>query len=262
MKLLIDVGNTRLKLASLEDDAVRFIAAIDTQNPERLTHELAQHLKRLGRPPELALGVSVHHQQTEQAVETALGQTPLRWVRPSGCAGGVINAYPDPEQLGADRWVGVIGLTRHFKSPRPTVVLASFGTATTVDTLAAEGTFRGGLILPGVSMMHKALAQGTARLPEAQGEVKPYPTDTHTAITSGIAAAQAGAVVRQVHVARQTDRQDPVLCVTGGAWPLVECELRRALPGSQIREMPHVVLDGLAVLAVLAENATGSPGKT
>jgi type III pantothenate kinase len=76
-----------------------------------------------------------------------------------------------------------------------------------------------------------------------------YPTETTAAITTGIAAAQAGALLRQVTVAQSLDKQDPVVCVSGGAWPLVAAEVRRALPSVEIHEIPHVVLHGLAVLA-------------
>ena len=39
--------------------------------------------------------------------------------------------------------------------------------------------------------MARSLAQGTAGLPLARGEPADFPTDTDTAIASGIAAAQA-----------------------------------------------------------------------
>src|SRR5690606_32162273 len=118
---------------------------------------------------------------------------------------GVTNAYCVPEQLGADRWVSMIGMaarTNTSTSASP-VMLASFGTASTIDTLApvgngaSERNFDGGLIFPGPALMGSSLAAGTANLPEADGMVTAYPTDTHQAISSGIAAAQAGALLRQ-----------------------------------------------------------------
>src|SRR3546814_3488501 len=57
--------------------------------------------------------------------------------------------------------------------------------------------FYGGLILPGPALMRSALATGTANLPEANAPFAAYPTHTHQAISSGIAAAQAGALLRQ-----------------------------------------------------------------
>jgi len=263
MKILIDVGNTRLKLAKLVNGEFTFITALDTQNPASLAAELKVHVLRITatkladepKTPEVttALAVSVHHPETEAAIAAALSGIPIEWVHPSTSAGGVTNAYPNPKQLGADRWVGMIGLTRHFCQPHQSLILANFGTATTVDTLGADRLFRGGLILPGVWMMQRALAQGTARLPETPGTLMDYPTQTTAAITTGIAAAQAGALLRQVTVAQSLDKRDPMVCVSGGAWPLVEAEVRRALPNVEIHELPHVVLHGLAVLADLAD---------
>src|SRR5690606_40571680 len=59
------------------------------------------------------------------------------------------------------------------------LILASFGTATTIDTLVVKNTdtdpgnavhqyqFPGGLILPGPALMRTSLAENTAHLPDA-----------------------------------------------------------------------------------------------
>ena len=47
-------------------------------------------------------------------------------------AGGIRSAYENAGQLGSDRWVSMIGLARHTDEA---AMLASFGTATTLDTL-------------------------------------------------------------------------------------------------------------------------------
>lgn len=254
MKLLIDLGNTRLKLAVLHEDAPRLIAALPTSDPARLSQALEEQLGPLG-DIEAAWGVCVGWQAVAQMVEAALPPTAeLHWVQPTAQAAGVVNAYPEPHQLGADRWVGVIGLTRHLPAGaaahvRGSVVLANFGTATTIDTLGADNVFRGGLILPGIAMMHTALAHGTARLPQTIGAVVDNPVCTTNAIASGISAAQIGAVKRQIDIAQRDDGQLPILCVSGGAYEKVQTALRHSLTGVTIRHLPTVVLDGLAVLA-------------
>ena len=57
----------------------------------------------------------------------------------------------------------------------PPFLLASFGTATTIDTVGPDNVFAGGLILPGPAMMRNALAHGTANLPVADGASSPIP---------------------------------------------------------------------------------------
>ena len=71
--------------------------------------------------------------------------------------------------------------------------------------------------------------RGTANLPIANGQVVAYPVDTHEAIASGIAAAQAGAVVRQWLAGRQRYGQTPQIYAAGGGWPEVHQEIERLL---------------------------------
>jgi len=185
--------------------------------------------------------------------------------------------------------VALIGLAT--RTPEP-ALLASFGTATTVDLLgpapaadparktgsevqtatdasdAADVTntvsvsgagrrFEGGLILPGPELMRSSLNSGTAGLPYAQGSRTAFPRNTHAAISSGVVAAQAGAVMRQWHHALQALGRAPLLYCSGGGWPDVAEEMksvltdacRRAnLPLAEPLWVETPVLDGLAAL--------------
>lgn len=274
MKLLIDIGNTRVKLARLDGRELQFLAAFATEDEQALVEGISEHVKSSAPHSapqsaphsatyQAAWGVCVGAPELQRLVQTAVGaSTPIQWVNSSASAAGITNNYPDPSQLGADRWVAVIGLTRHFTAggavesalqkcfdKSPSLVLATFGTATTVDTLGGDLTFRGGLILPGVAMMRHSLAAGTARLPAASGQVADNPTNTTSAIASGIVAAQIGALTRQMAIAQQQDGVPPVVCVSGGAYEEVRLALAKAMPEFSGHHLPHVVLDGLAVLA-------------
>ncbi len=260
MKLLVDVGNTRVKLAVLEKNALRFVAAVPTQDAALMRQALEEQIAKLGAI-EAVWGVCVGHLAVAQCLEASLPTNlTLQWVQSTPKAGGVFNRYPEPQQLGADRWVGVIGLTRHFQfdgDRGASAVLVNFGTATTVDTLGSDRAFRGGLILPGVVMMQTALAQGTARLPQANGDVVDNPIGTASAIASGIAAAQIGAIKRQLEIAQRNDGQMPLLCVSGGAYGKIQGALEDSVKGVPIHHLPLVVLDGLAVLAQETNHISG-----
>jgi type III pantothenate kinase len=117
-------------------------------------------------------------------------------VRSGAKAGGVTNLYNKPEQLGVDRWCALIG-ARSLVDSACVVVMA--GTATTIDTLDADGNFQGGLILPGSDLMLRSLARDTAGLPFAAGHYSALPRCTDDAIISGAIEAQAGAVERAFH---------------------------------------------------------------
>ncbi len=87
------------------------------------------------------------------------------------------------------------------------LLIATFGTATTLEALRADGTFVGGLIAPGWSMMMRALGEHTAQLPMLDADtartllsghdnhpLRAGPlvaTDTHRSLSAGCMLAQA-----------------------------------------------------------------------
>ncbi|HEY9281053.1 MAG TPA: type III pantothenate kinase [Eoetvoesiella sp.] len=261
MILLIDAGNTRVKFGWLrKDTGERETAALALHH--NTLDQLNNWLLQLHAIPTAAIGVNVAGAAVAAAIEACLAShsCPVSWISSQQHALGVHNAYDTPAQLGPDRWVAMLGLAK--KHPGNAIILASFGTATTIDTLspaigAGQRTFRGGLIFPGPALMRSSLARGTANLPEANGDTAAYPTHTHQAITTGIAAAQAGAVVRQWMIGLDQFDQPPHLYSAGGGWPVVKDEAQRLiaafqirmnLPATPIEWLPTPVLDGLAAL--------------
>lgn len=270
LTLLIDAGNSRVKFGWMyRGEGLRSPQTLALGHSE--LNRLPEWLAQLPGSPSLALGVSVTHASVVSTVEASLlhqAGIKVRWLRSSAQAAGVANLYDQPDQLGNDRWIALVGLSRHTHE---TAVLASFGTATTVDTLgpATAGKsnetehgstrpFQGGLILPGPELMRQSLTKGTAGLPYANGDAVAFPRNTHSAIQSGIAAAQAGAVLRQWQLARKYFGLPPKLFCSGGGWPLVAEEVSSELAAAQSAlGMPLAapewldapVLDGLAVMA-------------
>ncbi len=275
MILLVDAGNTRIKFGWLNADERE-------ASPLALHHDqldqLSGWLRQSPDVPATAIGVNVAGAAIAAKIEAVLaghGCT-IVWTSSQPSALGVHNAYENPMQLGPDRWVAMLGLARHSacgdtSTPAQALMLASFGTATTIDTLSpaqasGQRSFQGGLIFPGPALMRSSLANGTANLPEAQSETALYPTHTHQAIATGIAAAQAGAVVRQWLAGLDRFRCPPCLFASGGGWPLVKDETLRllhatqthmGLPETPIHWLAAPVLDGLAALA--APDASGLP---
>ncbi len=71
--------------------------------------------------------------------------------------------YDAVESFGADR-IAFCALSRQLH-PDAAVISLDIGTAITVDVLGAGGMYYGGLIMPGLDLMAKALHEHTARLP-------------------------------------------------------------------------------------------------
>ena len=107
---------------------------------------------------------------------------------------GIKNRYDDPEAVGADRIVNAVAAGRYYSFP---TIIVDFGTATTVCAVDAEGTYRGGAILPGLYVSLEALISRTAKLPSVDLEEEPpkaIATNTPDSIRSGFIYGYAGAV--------------------------------------------------------------------
>ncbi|MDD4952368.1 MAG: type III pantothenate kinase [Desulfovibrionaceae bacterium] len=81
---------------------------------------------------------------------------------------GLENRYARPQEVGADRLVTAFAARRIERAER--IIVIDFGTATTFDCVLGEA-YLGGLICPGVLSSARALASGTAKLPQVTLEV-------------------------------------------------------------------------------------------
>jgi type III pantothenate kinase len=226
MLLCIDAGNTRIKWGLRQDERWLAHGAVPTGEPVALVAAIP------AQPVRAVIGCNVAGEGVARAIEAIL-QRPVRWntAQPDQC--GVRNGYENPQQLGADRWAALIGA--HALEPGPCLVVVA-GTATTVDVLDAAGQFRGGLILPGLSLMARALAGNTAGLPAAPGSPADFPCNTRDAIASGAVDATLGAIERLYRRAAAAQ-----CLVAGGAAEILLPRLE--LPR---RHLPLLVLEGLA----------------
>jgi type III pantothenate kinase len=250
MILCLDAGNSRLKWGLRDSAGWHAQGALDHLQIGELAGALP------ARPCRIVACNVAGEKVAAQIEALAVGlAVPLDWLRSSASAGGVVNGYDNPAQLGADRWAALIG-ARGLHSGAALVVMA--GTATTVDFLDAQGVFRGGLILPGLDLMRLALARNTAGLPEACGVYRELPTNTDDAIVSGCIAATVGAVERMAkqacrpHVGcecaegglRRPATADFLCLLSGGAADVLAPHLE--LP---LRRINNLVLEGLVRLA-------------
>ncbi len=134
---------------------------------------------------------------------------------------GVTNPYAPPAKLGADRWAMLVAA--HHLYPRQHVLIVSSGTATTIDALDSRGHFIGGVILPGLQLMHRALAHSTADLPELSElsenhQASDFALNTRDAIASGCLHAHIGAIERMYKTLQERASGQAVsMILPGGA---------------------------------------------
>jgi type III pantothenate kinase len=68
----------------------------------------------------------------------------------------------EPDSLGADRALNCIAA--HARHPGDLIII-DFGTATTFDVVDFKGTYKGGVIAPGINLSLDALVTAAAKLP-------------------------------------------------------------------------------------------------
>ena len=228
--LCVDCGNTRLKWG------LRDRGAWLAQGVQALAHTA-----RLTVGADRIVACNVAGEPGRLAVDALAGGRGIavEWVRSQAVQCGVSNGYQHPEQLGADRWAALIGGRRLCAGA---CLVVNSGTATTVDLLAADGRFRGGLILPGLTMMRTALADNTADLPAGGGDMRDLPVNTFDAIASGSVLATVGAIERMFR--HLTGEVQPLCLLSGGAAGALAPHL--TVP---YRLVDNLVLEGLATIA-------------
>jgi type III pantothenate kinase len=253
MLLLVDAGNTRVKWAVIDRAQANPVLGqwhASGTVARAQASELVDIWRtfRIGRV--LMSNVAGHdmRDELETAVLRALGTkpVPLEWFASCVELGGVRSSYLNPTQLGCDRFASAIGA--HALFPQQPLIVATCGTATTIDAVNADGVFVGGMILPGLGLMATSLAKNTAQLPQVALQTsltQPFADNTDAAIVSGCLAAQAGAIERAVVAHAKAHPDTPISCIlAGGAADLIAPHLTIAH-----QRVDNLVLIGLQTVA-------------
>jgi type III pantothenate kinase len=242
MILLLDLGNTRLKFALLDGATFTHRGAFGWDAD--IAHELATLWATWPRPARV-VGASVVDGARETAVAVAAGSAFDRvpqWVRTPAEACGVRNAYAEPQRLGVDRFLALVDA---FDAGRAPCVLASVGTALTLDALAADGQHLGGWIAPGPLLMQQSVLGATVQVrPTHAGAVRDLADNTADGLASGCWQASAALVDRFVRRAAPQLGGTPSVTLGGG-----DAELLAPLLEHEVNIVPDAVLRGLAVWA-------------
>ena len=243
MKLLIDLGNTRLKCALWDGSALRFIGALPHVGDD-VQLDFDTLWKDVGSVSEILIASVASAVVGDQVARKALerfGVQPAFVLSPASAC-GVRNAYAEPDRLGIDRFLGLVALHAIQSGP---CVLASCGTALTLDALAADGSHLGGLIAPSPPLMRDALTGATARLSTPQAaRVVERADNTGDAIESGVWLAGVALLERFVAHATTTFGSAPSIVLTGGGAARLS-----TLIGPAHRTDAELVLRGLAIYA-------------
>ncbi len=264
MLLALDVGNTNITIGVFRAGALLTTRRAAT-DARATTDQLELLLDGLLRLDGMALGDvdAIALASVVPALTAALEAVAERRDRPLIVAGPgtmpLAIRVDRPADVGADRLVNALAAARLHGTP---AVVVDFGTATTLDCVAADGAYVGGAIAPGLELGLEALAARTAKLPriELRAPDRAIGRDTVSAMQAGtvfgyqaLAAGLLERVRRELADANGVLPAEVKAILTGG---LSAAPWARALDGIDAID-PDLTLKGLAILH--AEVGGGEP---
>ena len=172
MNLIIDIGNTRTKLAFFKENAIDNIQVSESK------------LLDINRIEEGNRGVDI--------IVSSVKNTPYKGQQSSSVIFFDKNTLLPIENLyksasiGMDRLASAVGASVEF--PNRNCLIIDLGSAITIDFLSESGVFEGGNISLGMAFRFKALHNFTSKLPlvDSKGVVSLTSKNTEDAIRSGV----------------------------------------------------------------------------
>lgn len=216
---LIDIGNSRIKWASIENGCYKtggaliykglavdvIISKMEMQSGKPIKVYIASVANfKLCQQIELCLRESFN-------LESVLFKTTKRSL-------GVTNGYTDASQLGIDRWLAII---EAYNLTHCDVMVVDVGSALTIDFIDATGQHYGGLITAGLSMMRNSLSINTALLDYTllQDDCFAYnsfKTNTQEAIRAGTFLALINLITTEASKFEKLNNGKTYFYITGG----------------------------------------------
>tara|TARA_R110001632_G_scaffold229233_1_gene365181 strand:+ start:2842 stop:3567 length:726 start_codon:yes stop_codon:yes gene_type:complete len=221
MQLIIDVGNTKIKLAVFQGDKL-------LEKRETYLEPFIEAVMAIvkGRPIEKAIISSVGrlNEQQMRAVQNRFPTVVLNHKTPLP----FLNAYKTPETLGVDRLALVSAFAKAY--PKQNGLIIDAGTCITYDFINAEGVYQGGAISPGLRLRYTSLHNLTAHLPLLESkEIEQWIGDTtesaiHSGVYNGLIQEIDGVIVQY------KDEYEPlVVILTGGDAHILSKRLKNSI---------------------------------
>lgn len=247
MILLLDIGNTRIKYAISDGEAILHAGAHVHEKQWPLA--ISQIDLESGNDIEQCLIASVMSDEDNQLIAETLSNDcslEANFLKTQKFQCGLENAYTNPDSMGVDRWLAMIAAWN--ATQRATLVIGC-GTALTLDLIDDKGRHQGGYIIPGIQLMRNALRQNTAKV-QANDSLMPdwyWGKSTEQCVNAGSLLSVISVIDRAI-VNAEIDHVQGVECIlSGGDAPLVQANLRK-----KVIYQPDLVFQGM--LNVYAES--------
>ncbi|WPU99724.1 type III pantothenate kinase [Mucilaginibacter sp. cycad4] len=235
--LVIDIGNTLIKIAVFKLDEILEVSQYETIDMPVLDALLSKY-----NPVKAIISSVKKHTEAWQA---GLGQKISLIHFNTLMTSEINNHYLTPETLGPDRLAAVIGAYHMFPDQNSLVITG--GTAITYDGVDAAGNYFGGSISPGLNMRYKALNNYTAGLPLVEADAgfdAPYGNNTTTAIRSGVQNGIKYELAGFIESYKTGNGQLNII-LSGGDSIFFDTLLKNSIFARYIKIEPYLVLKGL-----------------
>ena len=209
MNLVVDVGNTLVKLAVFKEDSLLSLVVIEEKilnkelskifkNFSQITHSIVSSVGKLKEKDLLFI-----KERTKMHVLSSVSKIAFK------------NKYATPKTLGVDRIALAMAAVKLF--PEKNLLIIDAGSCVTYDFMNKEGEYLGGAISPGIQMRYKALHNYTAKLPllEKQSVKNMIGDSTKTSMHSGVIngiLAELDGIIDQY----RSNFKDLTVILTGG----------------------------------------------
>ncbi len=200
MIFAIDIGNTNIVIGAMEPSRTLFVERLSTDTGRTdleyaLAFKTVLELYSLSpRDFEGSILSSVVPPLTGavcRALEKLFGRAPL--VVGPGVKTGLNIRIDNPAQLGSDLVVDAVAGIAEYPLP---LLIVDMGTATTISAIDRQGTYIGGVIIPGAGVSLDSLSSHASQLPRISLEApkKPIGTNTVECMKSGIVLGSASQI--------------------------------------------------------------------
>ena len=222
MNLVIDIGNTRIKLAIFDGSVLVLTEVLDDLRVDHI-----QTLK--AKYPQLNNVISSTVRDYPIGVQDFLSKSFNQFIEFSHHTPvPITNLYKTPETLGLDRLAAAIGGASLF--PNQNLLIIDAGTAITYEIVTSKNEYLGGNISPGLETRFKSLHQYTQKLPlvRAKENFAEIGTDTESAIRAGVQLGLFYEIEQYTHTLR-ADYEDTQVIITGGDAKFFDKRLKNSI---------------------------------
>jgi type III pantothenate kinase len=249
MILTIDIGNTNIMFGGFEDDVISFVARVATDDKKTedeyaglmLSVLSAHSIKRDSIKGAIISSVVPQlNSVMKKAVRFVYGVEPLL-VGP-GIKTGIGIQCDNPASVGSDLICACVAT--HFLYGSPALIV-DMGTATKMTVVNEKGSFIGVSIIPGLQTGLKALASGTAQLPQVSLEAPSHVIGKNTVdcMKSGVIFGHASMIDGMIdRICDEVGASLPVYS-TGGLSSVVIPHCKH-----EIKTDEYLVLKGLNII--------------